>query len=108
MRFRQSSFDFESRSPVNSAPEPEIRFQEPKETQYPKAEGQQKIDFSQITEEEVDNLEKVPAYVRKQMQIQPGKPVRPTEFSNYTVSGGPGKKVVIRENNNLYINKNID
>jgi cell division protein FtsZ len=108
VNFRQSSIDFESRSPQNPAREPVFRGVESKEQPLPKSESQLKIDCSLMTEEEVDNLEKVPAFVRKQMQINPGKPVRPTEYSNYTVSGGPGKKVVIRENNNLYIHKNMD
>jgi len=106
---KQSSFDFESRSQSVPKMDQDSRFgATPKEQQVSQPEVRQKIDFSNITEDEVDNLENVPAYIRKQIQLNARKPIRPTEYSNYSVSADPGKKIIIRENNNPYIHKNID
>jgi cell division protein FtsZ len=106
---KQSSFDFESRSQSVPKMDQDSRFgANPKEQQVSQPEVRQKIDFSNITEEEVDNLENVPAYIRKQIQLNARKPIRPTEYSNYSVSADPEKKIIIRENNNPYIHKNID
>ncbi len=78
-----------------------------------KAEGEgpgshPKHDYTRMSEEELDNLEKIPAYVRKQMQVNPQSTARQVKYSNYTVSADPGKKAVIRENNNPWLYKNMD
>jgi cell division protein FtsZ len=106
---KQSTFDFESRTQPAKKPDQDYRPGVVPKEQFPaQTEVRQKIDFSHITEEEVDNLEKVPAYVRKQISINGKKPVRPSEYSNYSVSADPAKKIIIRESNNPYIHKNVD
>ncbi len=72
-----------------------------------KPEQRQKIDYSRYSEEALDDLEKVPAYIRKQMKSQQSSSLKPQEYSDFTVKQGPGKQVVISENN-LYIHKHMD
>jgi cell division protein FtsZ len=106
---KQSSFDFESRSqPVTRVDSNSRITPAEKEQPQPQPQIQQKIDFSNITEDEVDNLEKIPAFIRKQILANARNPVRPTEYSNYSVSADSARKIIIRENNNPYIHKNID
>jgi len=106
---KQSALDFESRTQPVSRPDQDSGSGSILKEQHPlQPEVRQKIDFSNITEEEVDNLEKVPAYIRKQLMVNARNPVRPTEYSNYSVSADPAKKIIIRESNNPYIHKNID
>jgi cell division protein FtsZ len=108
----QKSFTFESRS--NHPKETEIDFssaasgKKTPEIKEEKETKQQKLDFSKMTEEEIDNLEKTPAYIRKQMMAASKNPVKPVEFSGYTVAPDPQKKIIIRENSNPYIKKNMD
>ncbi len=104
---RQPSLEFESRYPAQ--PKPEMNYH-PKTSPQPQNSGEknQKIDVSGMTDEEVDNMDKEPAYIRKKIEISTGKPAKPSDYSRYSVSPDHGKKIIIRENNNRYIHKNID
>lgn len=104
---KQSSLEFESR--IQQQPRQEVGFRSVT-TPNPQhsAERTPKIDVSGMSEEEVDDMEKVPAYIRKKIEISTGKPVRPSDYSRYSVSADQGKKIVFRENNNGYIHKNMD
>lgn len=78
-----------------------------KEQESPRKESKMKLDFSHMTDDDVDQLEKVPAYIRKQMMANEQSHLKPSDYSNYSVSPDPKKKVIFRENN-PYIHKNID
>jgi len=128
---------FELNSPVQSAqtihtnrasqqPEPKFQRETPIQTVKPEKPGwetlytstapptpepapkqRMNIDYARMSEDDVDDLEKVPAYVRKQMQANQQGNIRPSEYSNISVSPDPKKKVIFRENN-PYLHKNID
>lgn len=66
-----------------------------------------KVDFSRMPEDDLEDFENVPAYVRKQMLARKQKRLNPEDYSNYTVNADPKKKITIRENN-PYIHRNID
>ncbi len=68
---------------------------------------QMNMDYARMSEDDVENLEKIPAYVRKQMQATQQGNIKPSEYSNYSVSADPKKKIIFRENN-PYLHKNID
>lgn len=66
-----------------------------------------KVDFSHYQENELEQLENTPAYIRRQIKpnqhVQPGK----SEYSNYSVHPDSEKKVVIRSQN-LFLNPKVD
>jgi len=64
-------------------------------------------DYARMSEDDVDNLENVPAYIRKQMLANQQGNLKPSEYSKYTVSADPKKKIIFRDNN-PYLHKNID
>jgi cell division protein FtsZ len=66
-----------------------------------------KVDFSHFQEDELDQLENVPAYVRKQMRPTQHVPPKKSDYSNYSVLPDAEKKVVIRSQN-LFLNPNVD
>lgn len=65
------------------------------------------IDYARMSEDDVDNLENVPAYIRKQMLANQQGNLKPSDYSKYTVSADPKKKIIFRDNN-PYLHKNID
>jgi len=65
------------------------------------------MDYSRLSEEDLDDLENVPAYIRKQMKTGKPIPLKSRDYSDLTVKKGPANKIVISENN-LYIHKNVD
>ncbi len=68
---------------------------------------QHTADYPNMGEDEIDELEKVPAYLRKQVDIRNPGFRRKEEVSKVSVSGGDKKNVYFRENNS-YLHKNID
>jgi cell division protein FtsZ len=78
-----------------------------KEGSEKKQDDRFKVDFSHFHEDDLDQLEDVPAYIRKQMrpnqQVQPKK----SDYSKYSVVPDAEKKVVIRSQN-LFLNPNVD
>ncbi len=65
------------------------------------------IDYARMSDDDVDNLENVPAYIRKQMLANQQGNLKPSDYSKYTVSADPKKKIIFRDNN-PYLHKNID
>lgn len=65
------------------------------------------IDYARMSEDDVENLEKVPAYLRKQMLANQQGNLKTSDYSRYTVSADPKKKVIFKDNN-PYLHKNID
>lgn len=70
-------------------------------------ESRLKVDFSGMSEEDVDRMENVPAYIRKQMKAKEPGQRKPSDYSSYSVSSDPEKKVIFKENN-PYLHKNVD
>jgi cell division protein FtsZ len=103
---KQSTMEFESRN--NPTIKQEMNFRSVTPNTRNSGETHPKLDVSGMTEEEVDDMEKVPAYIRKKMEISTGRPVKPSDYSRYSVSPDQTKKIIIRENNNRYIHKNMD
>lgn len=66
-----------------------------------------KVDYARMSEDDVDNLENIPAYIRKQILANQKGNIKTSEYSKYTVSADPKKKVIFRDNN-PYLHKNID
>ena len=70
-------------------------------------EPRQKIDYSRLTDDDIDNLENIPAYIRKQMKSANAAGLRPQDYGNITVKPGPEKNISI-SGNNLYLHNNPD
>ncbi len=105
---KQTSFQFDINSHHPPKSEYDILYPETvKEKQAAKQDPRQKIDYSGMTDDDVDNLENVPAYIRKQKQAAHPSGLKPQDYSDISVKPGNDKKVVI-SNNNLYIHKNVD
>ena len=105
---KQTSFQFDINSHHPHKSEYDILYPETaKEKQTVKQDPRQKIDYSGMTDDDVDNLENVPAYIRKQKQSGYSSGLNRHEYSELSVKPGTDKKVVI-SGNNLYIHKNVD
>ena len=65
------------------------------------------IDLTRLSEDDVDNMEQIPAYIRKQMLANQKGNLKSSDYSKYSVSPDPAKKVIFRDNN-PYLHKNID
>lgn len=63
-------------------------------------------DYSKVSEDDVDRMERVPAYVRKQKQMDQQRSTKDTEYSRYTVSVNNNQQATLRDN--PYLHKNID
>lgn len=72
-----------------------------------KPEPRVKIDYSRLTDDDVENLLKVPAYIRKQMKADHSSGLKSTEYSTLSVVADPQKKIIIRDNN-PYLHKKVD
>ena len=105
---KQTSLPFELNSHHPGKSEYDFLYPKPaKEKQVAKQDPRQKIDYSEMTDDDVDNLENVPAYIRKQKQAAHPSGLKPQDYSDLSVKPGSDKKVVISDNN-LYIHKNVD
>jgi cell division protein FtsZ len=102
------SFESESRKP--NIPHDEF------EALYPKTAQERNMktrtephqpDFTNMCDEEIEELEKVPAYLRKQLDIKNPAFRKKEVVSKISVSGGDKKNVFFRENNS-YLHKNLD
>ena len=85
----------------------ESLYDKPKKSEPENSRPTLQIDYADMSEDDVEKLEKIPAYVRKQMAANQKGNLKPSEVSKYTVSADPTKKIVFRENN-PYLHKNID
>jgi cell division protein FtsZ len=65
------------------------------------------IDFSQTSEEAVDELENIPAYRRKSSKFFSFKKKVDEKFSRFSISQDENNNVVLRDNNS-YLHDNVD
>jgi cell division protein FtsZ len=66
------------------------------------------IDYTRMSEEDVEKLENVPAYERKQILAkQQGGALKSSDYSKYSVSADSKKKIVFKDSN-PYLHTNID
>lgn len=73
----------------------------------PAPEQKGSIDLTRLSEDDVDNMEQIPAYIRKQMLANQKGNLKSSDYSKYSVSPDPARKVIFRDNN-PYLHKNID
>jgi len=66
-----------------------------------------KMDFSTSTDEQVDELENIPAYRRKKVNIQSMRKKFEERFSRFSLSPDEEDKTVLRDNNS-YLHDNVD
>ncbi len=66
-----------------------------------------KIDYSHLTDDDVENLLTVPAYIRKQMMADHSSVLKSPEYSSYSILADPKKKIIIRDNN-PYLHRKVD
>lgn len=78
---------------------------QPKESAAPKQRVD--IDYARMSEDDLEKLENVPAYLRKQIVANQQGNLKPSDHSKYSVSADPTKKVIFKDNN-PYLHKNID
>ena len=65
------------------------------------------VDFSQTSEETVDELENIPAYRRKNSKFMGFKKKVDEKFSRFSISPDENNNVILRENNS-YLHDNVD
>jgi len=65
------------------------------------------VDFTQTTEETVDELENIPAYRRKNSKLFSFKKKVDEKFSRFSISPDENNNVVLRDNNS-YLHDNVD
>ncbi len=73
----------------------------------PNGEGAESVDFSQMSEEAVDELENIPAYRRKNSKFFGFKKKVDEKFSRFSITPGENNDVVLRDNNS-YLHDNVD
>jgi cell division protein FtsZ len=104
-----SPVDFSIKSPSPEKPAWEKLYaREPAPVE--KESGEKKrmnVDYTRMSEDDVENLENIPAYIRKQMLANQQGNLKSSEYSGTTVSADPKKKISFRDNN-PYLHKNID
>ena len=65
------------------------------------------LDFTQTSEETVDELENIPAYRRKNSKFFSFKKKVDEKFSRFSISPDENNNVVLRDNNS-YLHDNVD
>jgi cell division protein FtsZ len=101
---KQKTFEFE----INSGGYDE--FEELYGNQVKKsqnAELAEPVDFTQTTEETVDELENIPAYRRKNSGFLGFKKKVDEKFSRFSISPDENNNVILRDNNS-YLHDNVD
>ena len=102
---KQKTFEFE----INSGASDE--FEELYGTSHSKKESYnvatEPVDFSQTSEEAVDELENIPAYRRKNSKLFSFKKKVDEKFSRFSISPDENNNVVLRDNNS-YLHDNVD
>jgi cell division protein FtsZ len=106
---KEPVFKFSMVSHQPQKPEYELLYSKTgKEQTEPKKEMKKGgFDHSHLTDEEIEKLINVPAYVRKQMKSDQHTGLKSEEYSGISVSSDPGKGIIIREKN-PYLNKKVD
>lgn len=105
---KENSFKFRISSHQPEKPEYELLYPSVGSGKSePVKERKKNVDYSQLSEEEIEKLVNEPAYVRKQMNTDQPPGLKPSEYSSVSVSADPRKKIIIRENN-PYLHKKVD
>ena len=101
---KQKTFEFEINTGVTDDFE-ELYGANPKKAAFdPTAE---QVDFTQTSDETVDELENIPAYRRKSSKLFSFKKKVDEKFSRFSVSSDENNNVVLRDNNS-YLHDNVD
>ncbi|MGQ8336383.1 cell division protein FtsZ [Sunxiuqinia sp. A32] len=100
----QRTFEFD----INSSPKDEFEdlYGKPK-THSEEESFSIKMDYSVSTDEQVDELENIPAYRRKKVNIQSMRKKFEERFSRFSLSPDEEDKTVLRDNNS-YLHDNVD
>lgn len=102
------SYEFEITAPDEKPKGWESLYEKPAQEVKEEAPVQKlKLDYARMSEDDVEKLENVPAYIRKQMLANQQGNLKSSDYSKYTVSADPRKKIIFRDNN-PYLHKNID
>ena len=102
------SYEFEITAPPEEPKGWESLYEKPVQEVKEDAPPQKmKLDYAKMSEDDVEKLENVPAYIRKQMLANQQGNLKTSDYSKYTVSADPRKKIIFRDNN-PYLHKNID
>lgn len=101
---KQKTFEFEINTGVTDEFE-ELYGSNPKKNAFDHTV--EPMDFSQTSEEAVDELENIPAYRRKNSKLFSFKKKVDEKFSRFSISQDENNNVVLRDNNS-YLHDNVD
>ncbi len=103
---KQQTFEFDVKAQKEPLSEFEVLYPKTSKERIQKNEQErQKIDYSELSEESIEELEKVPAYVRKQMK----SPLRKKPVvSNYTLNSKSDQGQNFFRDKNSYLHDNVD
>ena len=101
---KQKTFEFEMNSSVYDEFEG-LYGNNPKKESYNEAE--EPVDYTQTSEEAVDELENIPAYRRKNLRFTGFKKKVEEKLSRFTISPDENNNVVLRDNNS-FLHDNVD
>ena len=101
---KQKTFEFEMNTSVYDEFEG-LYGNNPKKETYPEIE--EPVDYTQTSEEAVDELENIPAYRRKNMRFSGLKKKVEEKLSRFSISPDENNDVVLRDNNS-FLHDNVD
>ena len=102
------TFEFEAKNSSKVSDEFEALYPKTAKERETKSQTEHlRKDFSEMNDEDIEELEKVPAYLRKQIDIKNPGFRKKDEFSKLSVSGMDKKSIYFKENNS-YLHRNID
>ncbi len=101
---KQKTFEFEINTSVFDEFE-ELYGNNPKKENYNQLN--EPVDFTQTSEEAVDELENIPAYRRKNLRFSGFKKKVEEKFSRFSISPDENNDVILRDNNS-YLHDNVD
>lgn len=101
---KQKTFEFEINTSVFDEFE-ELYGNNPKKETFNQVN--EPVDYTQTTEEAVDELENIPAYRRKNLRFSGFKKKVEEKFSRFSISPDENNDVILRDNNS-YLHDNVD
>jgi cell division protein FtsZ len=101
---KQKTFEFEMNTSVYDEFEG-LYGNNPKKETY--NEPEEPVDYTQTSEEAVDELENIPAYRRKNLRFTGFKKKVEEKFSRFSISPDENNDVILRDNN-PYLHDNVD
>ncbi len=102
---KQKTFEFEINTGVYD--EFEELYGSNQQKKKNQGEATEPVDFSQTSEETVDELENIPAYRRKNSNFFGFKKKVDEKFSRFSISPDENNNVILRDNNS-YLHDNVD